>query len=128
MQLHATTLLVREYDEAIAFFTGQLGFDLAEDTDLGGGKRWVRVTPPGGGSGLLLARAASDEQAAAVGRAAGGRVAFFLHSEDFDVDHARMLANGIVFRENPRREPYGKVAVFDDLYGNPWDLVGPGQH
>jgi catechol 2,3-dioxygenase-like lactoylglutathione lyase family enzyme len=127
MQLSASTLVVADYDEAIGFFVGNLGFILDEDSDLGGGKRWVRVTPPGGGSSLLLARAASPEQAAAVGRAAGGRVAFFLRSDDFAADHARMLANGVVFREIPRREPYGWVAVFDDLYGNPWDLIGPGQ-
>jgi catechol 2,3-dioxygenase-like lactoylglutathione lyase family enzyme len=127
MHFHAATLLVQDYDAAIAFFVGKLGFDLVEDSDLGGGKRWVRVVPPGSAAGLLLARAVTPEQIDAIGKAAGGRVSFFLHSANFDVDHARLLANGVHFREKPRTEPYGKVAVFDDLYGNLWDLVGPGQ-
>ena len=101
-----------------------LGFALLEDTALGGGKRWVRVGPPGGAS-LLLARAATPEQMASVGRQAGGRVFLFLHTDDFARDHARLLASGVCFRESPRREPYGTVAVFEDLYGNPWDLVEP---
>ncbi len=124
--LSAVTFLVRDYDEAIAWFTGALGFRLAADTDLGGGKRWVLVHPPGApGTGLLLARAADAAQDAAVGRQAGGRVAFFLATDDFARDHACMLAAGVRFREAPRREPYGTVAVFEDLYGNPWDLVEP---
>jgi catechol 2,3-dioxygenase-like lactoylglutathione lyase family enzyme len=127
MRLHATTLLVRDYDEAIGFFTGKLGFTLAEDSDLGGGKRWVRVTPVPDEAGILLACAVGPVQQAAIGNAAGGRVAFFLHTDDFAARHAQMLASGVHFREQPRREPYGKVAVFEDLYGNPWDLVGPGQ-
>jgi catechol 2,3-dioxygenase-like lactoylglutathione lyase family enzyme len=119
-------LLVRDYDEAIAWFTGALGFALLEDTALGGGKRWVRVAPiGGGGASLLLARAATPEQAACVGRQAGGRVFLFLHTDDFARDHARLQANGVRFRERPRRESYGTVAVFEDLYGNPWDLVEP---
>jgi catechol 2,3-dioxygenase-like lactoylglutathione lyase family enzyme len=114
--------LVRDYDEAIAWFTEALGFGLLEDTALGGGKRWVRVAPPGGrGASLLLARAATPEQSASVGRQAGGRVVLFLHTDDF----ARLLAHGVRFRESPRKEAYGTVAVFDDLYGNPWDLVEP---
>jgi catechol 2,3-dioxygenase-like lactoylglutathione lyase family enzyme len=127
MRLHATTLLVRDYDEAIGFFTEKLGFHLAEDTDLGGGKRWVRVTPSPGEAGILLAQAVGAAQQSAIGNAAGGRVAFFLHTDDFVSRHAQMLADGVHFREKPRSEPYGKVAVFEDLYGNPWDLVGPGQ-
>jgi catechol 2,3-dioxygenase-like lactoylglutathione lyase family enzyme len=127
MQLHAVTLLVRDYDEAIGFFTGKLGFTLAEDTDLGGGKRWVRVTPSPGEAGILLAQAVGAAQQSAIGNAVGGRVAFFLHTDDFVSRYAQMLANGVHFRGKPRSEPYGKVAVFEDLYGNPWDLVGPGQ-
>ncbi|MEY2883191.1 MAG: hypothetical protein RL490_915 [Pseudomonadota bacterium] len=127
MRLHAATLLVRDYDEAITFFTTKLGFHLAEDSDLGGGKRWVRVTPAPDAAGLLLARAVGTEQVAAIGKAAGGRVAFFLHTDDFAARHAELCARGVYFREQPRREAYGMVAVFEDLYGNPWDLVGPGQ-
>jgi len=126
VRLAATTFVVRDYDEAIAWFVEILGFDLIEDTPLGAGKRWVRVAAPGGGSDLLLARAATAEQAAGVGAAAAGRVAFFLHSDDFDRDHAAMLARGVIFRELPRDEPFGRVAVFEDLYGNKWDLVQIG--
>ncbi|WP_240922177.1 VOC family protein [Oleiagrimonas sp. C23AA] len=123
-RLALSTLLVRDYDEAIAFFTGALGFTLEADTDLGAGKRWVVVTPaaaPGGG--LLLARADGEQQQAAVGRQAGGRVVFFLHTDDFARDHAHMREAGVHFREAPRHEAYGTVAVFEDLYGNPWDLL-----
>ena len=115
-------LLVREYDEAIRFFTRALGFELVEDTPMGT-KRFVRVAPPGGGASLLLARAANPEQQAHVGKAAGGRVAFFLHTDDFASDHARMKKYGVKFTEEPRRESYGTVVVFEDLYGNKWDLV-----
>lgn len=124
-RLGAVTFLVRDYDEAIAFFTGRLGFELREDTPLGGGKRWVRVVPRGGGTGLLLARAATPEQAAAVGRQGGGRVFLFLETDDFARDHAAMRAAGVGFEEEPRREAYGIVAVFRDLYGNKWDLIQP---
>ena len=125
-RLGAVSYLVREYDEAIAFFTQRLGFRLVEDTPLGGGKRWVRVAPPGGtGPSLLLAKAVTPEQAAAVGRQAGGRVFLFLETDDFARDHGAMLAAGVVFDEAPRREPYGRVAVFRDLYGNKWDLLQP---
>lgn len=126
-RLSAMTFLVREYDEAVAFFTAGLGFGLLEDTPLGDGKRWVRVAPRGGGTGLLLARAATPEQAAAVGRQGGGRVFLFLETDDFARDHARMRAAGVVFDEEPRREAYGTVAVFRDLYGNKWDLIQPAR-
>ena len=119
----AFSLLVRDYDEAIAFYVGKLGFDLSEDADRGGGKRWVRVTPRGGQTSLLLARAVTDSQRAAVGDQSGGRVWLFLETEDFDRDHAAFLAAGVRFREAPRREDYGVVAVFEDLYGNAWDLI-----
>jgi len=125
-QLGAVTLLVRDYDEAIGFFTGKLGFVLAEDTPLTGGKRWVRVVPRGSmGPGLLLAKAATPEQQAAVGSQAGGRVFLFLHTDDFSRDYGAMVAAGVVFAEEPRRESYGTVAVFRDLYGNKWDLLEP---
>jgi catechol 2,3-dioxygenase-like lactoylglutathione lyase family enzyme len=122
--LSLVALLVREYDEAIEWFTRALGFRLAEDEDRGGGKRWVVVAPPGeGGASLLLARAATPEQEAQVGRQAGGRVAFFLHTDDFQRDHAAMRSRGVRFTEEPREEAYGTVAVFLDLYGNRWDLL-----
>jgi len=118
-------LLVADYDEAIAWFTRCLAFAPAEDIDMGGGKRWVVMQPPGGGgASLLLAKAAGDQQSA-IGRQAGGRVFLFLETDDFDRDYARMLREGVRFREAPRNEAYGKVAVFEDLYGNPWDLIGP---
>ncbi|HYE45592.1 MAG TPA: VOC family protein [Caulobacter sp.] len=120
----ALTLIVRDYDEAIAWYRDRLGFAVT-DTDLGGGKRWVTAAPPGGACALLLAQAASPEQAAAVGQQAGGRVFLFLHTDDFARDHAAMTAAGVRFLEAPRREPYGAVAVFEDLYGNRWDLLQP---
>ncbi|MBE7184755.1 MAG: VOC family protein [Methylobacterium mesophilicum] len=116
--------LVSDYDEAILWFTEKLGFRLIEDTPLGVGKRWVRVGAEGGGE-LLLGRAEGAAQQAALGNQAGGRVFLFLETDDFARDHARMLEAGISFREAPRREPYGTVAVFLDLYGNPWDLIEP---
>ena len=116
-------LLVRDYDEAIAFFTGALGFTLLEDTRQGDGKRWVLVAPSGGETALLLAKAATREQTAAVGRQAGGRVFLFLNTDDFLRDYEAMRARGVVFHETPRTEPYGTVAVFEDLYGNKWDLI-----
>lgn len=125
-RLAAVSLVVRDYDEAIAFYVGQLGFELSEDVDMGGGKRWVRVTPRGGEASLLLAKATTDAQRAAVGDQAGGRVWLFLETDDFDRDHAAFQAAGVRFRETPRAEPYGKVAVFEDLYGNAWDLIEPG--
>ena len=116
--------LVREYDEAIDFFTEKLDFRLVEDTDRGEGKRWVLVAPPGSvESCLLLARADSARQQALVGDQAGGRVFLFLHTDDFWRDYERMTARGVHFMEKPRTEPYGTVAVFEDLYGNKWDLL-----
>jgi catechol 2,3-dioxygenase-like lactoylglutathione lyase family enzyme len=117
-------LVVRDYDEAIAFYVQAAGFDLREDTALPDGKRWVVVAPPGGGqTALLLAQADSPEQEARIGDQAGGRVGFFLNTDNFERDHARMVAAGITFEEEPRHEPYGTVAVFRDLYGNRWDLL-----
>lgn len=124
MRLDLVTLLVRDYDEALAHYVGQLGFALIEDTPQGNGKRWV-VVRPGGGAGLLLARADTDEQRAAMGRQTGGRVGFFLRTDDFTAEHARMVAAGVAFDGQPRTEPYGTVAVLVDRYGNRWDLVGP---
>ncbi|MBT2364135.1 VOC family protein [Streptomyces sp. ISL-10] len=114
------SVVVRDYDEAIALYTGALGFELVEDTDRGDSSRWVVVHPPGGagGTGLLLARAEDDAEHASVGAQTGGRVGFFLHTDDFARDRARMSAAGVRFLEEPRYEPYGTVAVFEDLYGN----------
>ena len=123
-KIGAMTLLVRDYDEAISFYTQKLGFQLLEDTDLGGGKRWVRVAPTGADEAcLLLARADSPQQAAAIGNQSGGRVFLFLHTDDFWRDYQKMRANGINFLEEPRTESYGTVVVFEDLYGNKWDLI-----
>ena len=116
-------LLVPDYDEAIAWFTRSLGFELLEDALRGEGKRWVRVAPSGGGTALLLARATNEEQRALIGRQFAGRVGLFLHTDDFERDHARMAAAGVQFAESPRREPYGTVAVFRDAWGNRWDLL-----
>lgn len=122
--LGLVTVVVRDYDEAIAFYVEVLGFDLLEDTPVGDGKRWVVVRPPGAReTGVLLARAVTDDQAARVGDQTGRRVGWFLNTEDFERDHARMTAAGVVFEEAPRRERYGTVAVFRDLYGNRWDLI-----
>lgn len=118
-------LVVRDYDEAIAFFTTALRFRLVEDTPLGDGKRWVVVAPSasGGGASLLLARAATPEQARRIGDQAGGRVFLFLHTDDFADSYRHMQAHGVRFAEAPREEPYGRVVVFLDLYGNKWDLI-----
>ena len=124
--LAATALLVRDYDEAIAFFTGVLGMQLLEDEPRENGKRWVRVGwPSTSGCAILLARAANAEQQAQVGRQSGGRVSYFVHTEDFARDHARLAKAGVPFEEAPRHEAYGTVAVFRDLYGNRWDLIQP---
>ncbi len=117
------TLVVLDYDEAIAFYVDKLGFDLVEDTVMGS-KRWVVVRPKGAETGLLLARAADDDQASRIGDQTGGRVGFFLNTDDFTADHSRMVAAGVRFLEEPRHESYGSVAVFEDLYGNRWDLLG----
>lgn len=116
-------LVVRDYDEAIAFFTEVLGFGLLEDTPLGAGKRWVLVRPSGGGTALLLARAATPGQTARVGDQAGGRVFLFLDTDDFHRDYTRFRARGVTFVDGPRSEAYGTVGVFLDLCGNKWDLV-----
>jgi catechol 2,3-dioxygenase-like lactoylglutathione lyase family enzyme len=123
-RLALTALLVRDYDEAIGFYAGKLGFELVEDAAQGGGKRWVVVRPRGSEAGLLLARAVGD-QAGRVGDQAGGRVFLFLQTDDFARDHAAFQAAGVRFLEAPRCEPYGMVAVFEDLYGNRWDLIQP---
>jgi catechol 2,3-dioxygenase-like lactoylglutathione lyase family enzyme len=120
------TLVVPDYDRAVAFYCGALRFDLVEDTQLPDGKRWVVVRPSGGeGSGLLLARASGERQRAAIGNQAGGRVGFFLHTDDFERDFASFVAAGVRFLEQPRTEAYGKVAVFEDVFGNMWDLLQP---
>ncbi|MFF8481548.1 VOC family protein [Streptomyces sp. CAI-85] len=121
------TLVVDDYDEAIRFYTEALGFALVEDAPRPDGSRWVVVRPGAHqeGTGLLLARAKDDAQRARVGDQTGGRVGFFLHTGDFAGDHARMLAAGVTFLEEPRHEPYGSVAVFQDLHGNRWDLLQP---
>jgi catechol 2,3-dioxygenase-like lactoylglutathione lyase family enzyme len=124
-RISLTALLVRDYDEAIEFYVGKLGFQLVEDTGQGGGKRWVVVAPGKGAPGLLLAKASGPEQAARVGDQAGGRVFLFLETDDFARDHARMSGAGVRFLEAPRHEPYGSVAVFEDLYGNRFDLIEP---
>ena len=117
-------LVVSDYDEAIRYYTGVLGFELLEDTPLAPGKRWVLVAPRGNsGSSLLLAKAANAEQTSRVGNQTGGRVFLFLHTDDFRRDHANYLARGVKFIEPPRFEAYGTVAVFEDIYGNRWDLI-----
>lgn len=122
------SLLVRDYDEAIAFFTGALRFRLVEDSPRPGGKRWVVVSPPGaGGTSLLLARAGNEEQERSVGRQAGGRVFLFLETSDFRADYEAMKARGVQFDEEPREEDYGTVAIFRDLCGNRWDLLQRGE-
>ncbi|WDR02140.1 VOC family protein [Devosia algicola] len=118
-------LIVADYDEAIAFYCEILGFTLRSDDDQGDGKRWVVVAPNGPGAQLLLARADNSAQKAAIGNQAGGRVAFFLETDDFAAEHACMCAKGVRFIEQPRNEPYGTVAVFEDLYANKWDLIEP---
>ena len=131
-RLGLVTFVAREYDEAIGFFVGKLDFDLVEDTDMGDGKRWVVVAPTSGstsglnsGASLLIARAVTEAEKASVGNQAGGRVAFFLNTDNFDRDYANWSARGVKFREQPRHEVYGTVAVFEDLYGAPWDLIQP---
>ena len=129
MLIQQFTIIVDDYDEAIGFFTGVLGFELVEDspslTNDGRPKRWVVVRPPGAQTGILLARADGERQAAAVGDQAAGRVGVFLRVDDFDAAVDRMTAAGVRFLTAPRTEPYGRVAVFLDIAGNSWDLLGP---
>lgn len=118
------TLVVRDYDEAITYFTQALAFELLEDTAMAGGKRWVVVSPPGNrGATLLLAKAKNDAERQAIGNQSGGRVAFFLHTDNFQRDYEHMTAHGVRFTEAPRAEAFGRVVVFLDLYGNKWDMV-----
>ncbi|MCL4125456.1 UNVERIFIED_CONTAM: hypothetical protein GTU68_016788 [Idotea baltica] len=122
--ISAISVVVPDYDAGIAFYVDQMGFDLIEDTDMGAGKRWVLVAPKGAvETRILLAKAVGDAQIAAIGNQTGGRVFLFLHTDDFDRDHAQMRAKGVEFLETPRNEPYGKVAVFSDPFGNKWDLL-----
>jgi catechol 2,3-dioxygenase-like lactoylglutathione lyase family enzyme len=125
MRLSHVALIVRDYDDAIAYFVGVLGFRLVEDTPMGVGKRWVVVSPGDDSACLLLAKGVGERQGARVGDQTGGRVAFFLYTDDFDRDHAAYLSRGVKFLEAPRVEAYGKVAVFEDMYGNKWDLIQP---
>ncbi len=121
-RLALVSLVVPDYNEALDFFTG-IGFDCLEDTDLGGGKRWVRVAPPGAETAILLARANTKDQQDAIGDQSGGRVWLFLETENFDHDYNRMRQLNVTFEENPRDEPYGRVVVWRDPWGNRWDLV-----
>lgn len=124
MKIAQLTYLVRDYDEAIRWFTEKLGFILKEDSKLSDTKRWVVVAPPGeNGAALLLAKAEVDKQKAAVGDQCGGRVFLFMQTDDFDRDHKAMSSRGVRFLDTPRTESYGKVAVFEDLYGIKWDLI-----
>jgi catechol 2,3-dioxygenase-like lactoylglutathione lyase family enzyme len=131
MRLERIAIIVDDYDEAIAFFTTVLGFELVEDspslTNDGRPKRWVVVRPPDAETGILLARADGPDQAAAVGNQVAGRVGFFLRVDDFNAAYERMTAAGVEFVTSPRAELYGRVAVFLDIAGNRWDLLGPGE-
>lgn len=120
------TLLVDDYGRGIAFYRDALGLKLLEDTDMGGGKRWVVLSGPSGGR-LLLAKAAGERQQGATGNQTGGRVGFFLETDDFARDYAALVAKGVTFREAPRYEAYGTVAVFEDPFGNGWDLIEPNR-
>lgn len=124
--LSAVTLVVPDYDQAIGFYVDVLGFELVEDTPLSPDKRWVLIAPPGSReTHILLARAANDGQRAVVGRQAGGRVFLFLRTDDFERDYLAMVRKGVRFAEAPRQERYGRVAVFEDPFGNRWDLIQP---
>jgi catechol 2,3-dioxygenase-like lactoylglutathione lyase family enzyme len=123
LKLGLVTIVVRDYDEAKAFYLDKLGFALIEDRDLGGGKRWLVVSPGASGANILLAQAKNEAERRAIGHQTGGRVAVFLETDDFKRDHALMLARGVTFRGEPRHEKYGTVAVFEDLYGNLFDLI-----
>jgi len=123
--ISATTLVVPDYDEAISFYVNVLGFELLEDVKLGAKKRWVKVAPVGAQTAILLALAEGNAQSDAIGNQTGGRVSFFLQTDDFEGDHERFVAKGARFLEMPRKEPYGIVAVFSDPFGNLWDLIEP---
>ena len=129
MHIGLVAIVVKDYDPAISFFVGTLGFELVEDspavTNDGRPKRWVVVRPPGAATGLLLARADGEDESAVIGKQAVGRVGFFLHVEDFNAAYTRMKTAGVQFVTPPRTEPYGRVAVFLDIAGNKWDLLGP---
>ena len=129
MSLGLITFVVGDYDEAVSYFVNALGFAVVEDADLGDGKRWVVVAPAdrsdGRGAALLLAHASTESERARIGDQTGGRVGFFLATDDIWRDHERMRAAGVAFLESPRHEKYGTVVVFQDLYGNRWDLVQP---
>ena len=123
MHLSALTLIIPNYDEAIAYYTGTLGFTLQDDIDQGH-KRWVRVSPsPTAQTGIILAEPSTPAQRQAIGTQGAGRVWLFLETQDFAADHARLLAKGVHFEEKPRQEPYGTVAIFQDRFGNRWDLI-----
>lgn len=125
-KLASITIVVKDYDDAINFFTRQLNFTLIEDTALTSEKRWVLVAPPGNSScNILLAKAANEKQTAAIGNQTGGRVAFFLHSDNFWQDYETLVNNNVHFVRSPQQQEYGTVAVFEDLYGNLWDLIEP---
>lgn len=123
--LAAVTLVAPDYDEALAFYVGVLGFSVVEDTPQGPHKRWVVIEPSGGGCRLLIAKAVNDAQRAAIGNQTGGRVCLFLHTDNFEREAAALAAAGIAFEAPPREETYGRVAVFRDPFGNRWDLVQP---
>ena len=127
LEIARLSLAVPDYDEAIAFFTRALRFEVLEDEPRGGGKRWVVVAPRRSGVALVLAKAVTPEQQARIGDHTGGRVLLFLHTDDFAAEHAHMTAAGVRFVEPPRHEPHGKVAIFLDLYGNRWELIEPAK-
>jgi catechol 2,3-dioxygenase-like lactoylglutathione lyase family enzyme len=124
-QLGQITLLVKDYDEAIAYYTQTLGFELLEDTQMSETKRWVRISPPGSSCHLLLAKAANEAQQNQVGFQAGGRVMFFLYTDDFFRDYENYRSKGVEFIREPAKESFGIVSVFKDIYGNLWDLIQP---
>ncbi|MBT0957120.1 VOC family protein [Alphaproteobacteria bacterium KMM 3653] len=121
--ISSVAMVVPDYDEAIAFYIEKVGFELVDDIDIGRGKRWVTVRPKGGETALLLALATTPEQKASIGNQTGGRVGFFLETDNFQRDYLNMMANGITFEEPPRQEPYGQVVVWRDPFGNRWDLI-----
>ncbi len=123
MKIGAISLVVPDYDAALDFYVGVMGFDCLTDIDMGHGKRWVQVRPKGAQTALLLAKAVTARQSAAIGNQTGGRVGFFLHSDDFNADFTRLKTAGVHFEEAPRHEDYGSVAVFQDPFGNRWDLL-----